>query len=544
MSFFLLSSVTANEELIATIVEEAPLDVHALPQLTKTNKVKNKILRGISIANSNRSNKNENVINKVRTYDHSNEIDRQNVDLDNQISPDSNSGVGSNSIRVPEVGNSCPVRARFDLYLERNADTFASDKLIEVVITPELSTPRNLYTIGGENRNEISIMRINPSDPLDLYVVSNAEDTKDELMRTTSLENVHDYLENLSTMGVTLDGEYVITAGTNEGPVSKKGGITIMKRDAVGKEGRLRVVQQYRLDEARGLRDIPKGMIGINSIAASNHRGYQQFFVTSGGYGNDFNLMAFVMTDSLPDIVDSYRTQGVSEYIPIFTLTDNIEIYHATESRLLPVQVLAYGGYVYVLGNNPAISTASILVYHQSDMGKLRLVQEMGPLSGTAFVSGIIYSSSDEISKSYLYVSTSYSADNSNLLQGFNIDIHNGQITPIPADQLYPPNSPIPTRAEGSYSAKIPMTIQKVQLDDKTYDRLVVVGEKDNTLDMAIINKENGSLCAYNTIDISSYTKRPTAIIAPGEDILPDKVLYLGSYLDGNIVTVKVSNTE
>ena len=65
LSFFLLSSVTANEELIATIVEEAPLDVHALPQLTKTNTFENKSLRGISIADSNRSNKNENIINKV-----------------------------------------------------------------------------------------------------------------------------------------------------------------------------------------------------------------------------------------------------------------------------------------------------------------------------------------------------------------------------------------------------------------------------------------------------------------------------------------------
>lgn len=299
-------------------------------------------------------------------------------------------------------------------------------------------------------------------------------------------------------------------------------------------------MQQYRLNEYQDVLDIGKGMVGMNSIATSSFRGKEHFFVTSGGYGNDFNLMAFSMTSSLPEVVEDYRTQGVSEYIPIFTLTDNVEIYYATESRVLPKQVLATGGYVYVLGNNPAISTASILVYHVTDMGELSLLQEMGPLAGTAVVSGVIHSSTTDVTKSYLYVSTSYGAEDNNLLLGYSIDIVSGKLTPIAPDKLYLPNSTIPLRSQGSYSAKVPMTVQKIQSDDGFIDRLVVAEEKDSKIYMSTINDENGSLCGYNTVDVSEYAQRPTAIISPGDDILPDKFLYLGGYSEGNIVTVKV----
>ena len=572
---FLVNSTTAVEQLNSATIEENVRNVHDHSYPNKRNNEKKykknvinahqrestdslnnqidfrqkKILRGVSFTESV-SNNEMHTIEKIKTYDtdhtnnnHNSQVNNQNSDLSPNTETDVQSN--SNSIRIPQVESICPLESRYDLNLERSASTFANEKLIDVVISPAGSIPRNLYTIGGEYKNEISIMGINPNDPLDITLISRAEETIAELIRTTSLQDVHLYLETLNAISISLDGEYVITAGTNEGPVSKRGGITIMRRTRVGPDkGKLRVVQQYRLDEAKGLRDISKGMIGINSIAVSNLNGYQQFFVTSGGYGNDFNLMAFVMTDSLPEVRDSYKTQGVSEYIPIFTLTDNIEIYYATESRVLPIQVLTSGGYVYVLGNNPAISKASILVYHQSNMGKLSLIQEIGPLSGTAFVSGIVYSSSEDPQKSYLYASTSYGADDSNILRGYKIDIVNGRLTPIPADQLYPANSPIPTHSQGSYVAKIPIAIQKVKSDDETFDRLIIALEKDDTLHMAIINKENGALCPHNTFDIASYTNRPIAIIAPGEDILADKFLYLGGYIDGNVVTVKLLNRE
>lgn len=89
-------------------------------------------------------------------------------------------------------------------------------------------------------------------------------------------------------------------------------------------------------------------MIGANSVAVSPDGRFA--YVSSGGYYRDHNLLAFSRD----------HTAGGR-----LALIQNIDVYNTSASRVLPSTLVVSpdGGHVYVIGDNFAISTSSIMVY-------------------------------------------------------------------------------------------------------------------------------------------------------------------------------------
>jgi DNA-binding beta-propeller fold protein YncE len=128
-------------------------------------------------------------------------------------------------------------------------------------------------------------------------------------------------------------------------PPRPPAGVTSLARNKAS--GELSLVQQFRVDQRQGIVDVP-GMVGANSVGVSPNGRF--VYVTSGGYYRDHNLLVFSRD----------RSSG-----GVLSLVQNIDVYNTTESRVLPTTLLVSndGAYVYVLGNNYAISTAAILAY-------------------------------------------------------------------------------------------------------------------------------------------------------------------------------------
>lgn len=313
-----------------------------------------------------------------------------------------------------------------------------------------------------------------------------------------SYGNTIQYLQGLTALTVSPDGENVYVVGTSVMP--GVGGVTSLARNKAS--GELSLVQQFRVDQRQGIVDVP-GMVGANSVGVSPNGRF--VYVTSGGYYRDHNLLVFSRD----------RSSG-----GVLSLVQNIDVYNTTESRVLPTTLLVSndGAYVYVLGNNYAISTAAILAYSvDAATGQLTQIQELGPLRATLLSTGVF-----EPSGKFLYATASLGSSLVLALQKLDGGVL-AQLTPPTADGTAAVAPP-----QGSYSGALNVAMTP------SGSMLFVTVEKDNALFVARRGAD-GKLTYSSATGI--HIGRPV-----GASVDPSgKVLYVTSASDGAVYSFSVA---
>lgn len=273
--------------------------------------------------------------------------------------------------------------------------------------------------------------------------------------------------------------------------------------------GLLSVVQQFRVDDAQNIKDLP-GLVGANSIVITPDDRF--VFVSSGGYYSDHNLLSFS------------RDEKTGALLRL----EDIDIYNISQSKVLPSALVLSpdGRNLYVVGENFAISTSAILSFSiDGKTGKLTQIQELGALRST-----LLTSAQFEPTGNFLYATSTLGT---NLVWVFRRESFGGLTTEAnPVTHAEDAHVQPPT---GSYTAAISLLVTPES------GLLFTAIEKEGLIYYAKIQPENGRIAYYPNPIGSPGTpfqvKRPAALAYSPVN----KFLYVSGDVENTISTFRIT---